>query len=172
VTPFQQSSLTMTRAMAKAKAGGMSYAVIARQFRISRQAVLQRLAVPDLPHKARNGNCESCGARSRHLHCHHLDYIKQTFELLCSSCHRKRHPQTPQRPLFIRLASGSSITQFQRLLLTWRQTRGLSQSEAAPLLGVPVRTLQSWEQGERAPRGLALGALLQLLKPSKRLDKP
>lgn len=44
-------------------------------------------------------------------------------------------------------------------LLAWRRARGLSQSEAAPLLGVPVRTLQSWEQAERAPRGLALEAL-------------
>ena len=53
-------------------------------------------------------------------------------------------------------------------LQNWRKTRGLSQSEAAPLLGVPVRTLQSWEQGEREPRGLALEALQAKLKKGKR----
>lgn len=32
---------------------------------------------------------------------------------------------------------------------------GLSQSEFAHLMGVPVRTLQEWEQGRRTPSGPA-----------------
>jgi putative transcriptional regulator len=36
-----------------------------------------------------------------------------------------------------------------------REATGLSQSKFAELLGVPVRTLQEWEQGRRAPSGAA-----------------
>jgi DNA-binding transcriptional regulator YiaG len=32
-----------------------------------------------------------------------------------------------------------------------RQARGLSQPELAAILGCPLRTLRSWEWGERAP---------------------
>lgn len=50
-------------------------------------------------------------------------------------------------------------------LKRWRRVRGLSQSQAAPLLGVPIKTLQNWEVGRRTPRGLALKHLAQLLTP-------
>jgi putative transcriptional regulator len=36
-----------------------------------------------------------------------------------------------------------------------REKSGLSQSEFAALLGVSVRTLQAWEQGQRHPSGAA-----------------
>lgn len=36
-----------------------------------------------------------------------------------------------------------------------RASLGLSQSEFAALLGISVRTVQSWEQGARVPRGPA-----------------
>ena len=36
-----------------------------------------------------------------------------------------------------------------------RQASGLSQSQFAELLGISVRTLQKWEQGEREPSGAA-----------------
>jgi putative transcriptional regulator len=36
-----------------------------------------------------------------------------------------------------------------------REATGLSQSRFAELLGVPMRTLQEWEQGRRAPSGAA-----------------
>ena len=41
-----------------------------------------------------------------------------------------------------------------------RQKTGLSQSKFASLLGVPVRTLQDWEQGRRVPSGAARTLLL------------
>jgi putative transcriptional regulator len=49
-------------------------------------------------------------------------------------------------------------------LKDWRSKHGLSQSQAATALGVPVRTLQEWEQGRRSPRGLAESALEAKLK--------
>lgn len=36
-----------------------------------------------------------------------------------------------------------------------RNTSGLSQAQFAELLGISVRTLQKWEQGEREPSGAA-----------------
>ena len=41
-----------------------------------------------------------------------------------------------------------------------RRKVGLSQSRFAALLGVPVRTLQDWEQGRRVPSGAARTLLL------------
>ena len=41
-----------------------------------------------------------------------------------------------------------------------RESTGLSQSCFAQLLGVPVRTLQEWEQGRRAPSGAARTLLM------------
>lgn len=49
-------------------------------------------------------------------------------------------------------------------LRAFRRSRALSQSAAAERLGVPLKTLQAWEQGARKPRSLALAQLLQLLK--------
>ena len=41
-----------------------------------------------------------------------------------------------------------------------REKLGLSQSQfAAQVLGISVRTLQSWEMDQRTPRGFALQAL-------------
>ena len=36
-----------------------------------------------------------------------------------------------------------------------RQASGLSQAQFAKVLGISVRTLQKWEQGEREPSGAA-----------------
>lgn len=41
----------------------------------------------------------------------------------------------------------------------WRARKGLSQASAAAVLGVPVRTLQDWEQGHRNAGALAAEAL-------------
>lgn len=50
-----------------------------------------------------------------------------------------------------------------------REKTGLSQSRFAQLLGVPVRTLQDWEQGRRAPSGAARTLLLVAEKNPKAL---
>ncbi len=47
-------------------------------------------------------------------------------------------------------------------LLAARNQAGMSQSEFARATGVPVRTLQEWEQGRKAPSGAAQ-SLLKLI---------
>ena len=47
-----------------------------------------------------------------------------------------------------------------------REQAGLSQSEAARAWGISKQTLQSWEQGRRAPRGLYLQAIERILEKS------
>jgi len=44
-----------------------------------------------------------------------------------------------------------------------REKLNLSQSQAAKAWGISVHTLQSWEQRQRAPRGLALRQLESIL---------
>ena len=44
-------------------------------------------------------------------------------------------------------------------LKRFRARRKLSQTAAARALGVPVRTLQDWEQGRRTPGALTASAL-------------
>lgn len=52
---------------------------------------------------------------------------------------------------------------FPTVLRRWRRKRGLSQSQAARLLGVPVKSLQNWEHGRNEPRSLARAHLDQLI---------
>lgn len=54
-------------------------------------------------------------------------------------------------------------TEVPARLRAWRRARGLSQSQAAPLLGISQRTLENWEQRRSQPRGLTLKHLAQLL---------
>ena len=44
-----------------------------------------------------------------------------------------------------------------------REKTGLSQAKFALMIGIPVKTLQNWEQGRRKPKGPAV-ALLKVLK--------
>lgn len=46
----------------------------------------------------------------------------------------------------------------------YRRKHNLSQSEFAAKLGISVRTLQNWEIGRNAPRGLYKIALMGVLK--------
>lgn len=46
-----------------------------------------------------------------------------------------------------------------------RARLGLSQSQAAKAWGVPLRTLKSWEQDTRSPRGPTLTRLWPILFP-------
>ena len=50
-----------------------------------------------------------------------------------------------------------------------RERTGLSQAKFASLLGVPVRTLQEWEQGRRAPSGAARTLLMVAAKNPRAL---
>jgi transcriptional regulator with XRE-family HTH domain len=45
---------------------------------------------------------------------------------------------------------------FPELIQKLREQAGLSQSELARKAGVPVRSVQNWEQGHRMPRPQAL----------------
>lgn len=54
-------------------------------------------------------------------------------------------------------------TEVPARLRAWRRARGLSQAQAAPLLGISQRTLENWEQRRSQPRGLTLKHLEQLL---------
>jgi DNA-binding transcriptional regulator YiaG len=50
-------------------------------------------------------------------------------------------------------------------LKRWRRAQRLSQSKAAALrLKVSVKTLQNWEQGQRAPAGFALEQLREKIR--------
>ena len=44
-----------------------------------------------------------------------------------------------------------------------REKIGLSQSKAAKVWGIPLRTLKSWENDERTPQGFALKSIVELL---------
>lgn len=52
-------------------------------------------------------------------------------------------------------------------LKAWRKARGLSQGQAAPVLGISRRTLENWEQGDHRPTALALRHLALLLQSDK-----
>lgn len=44
-----------------------------------------------------------------------------------------------------------------------RENTGLSQAKFALIIGIPIKTLQNWEQGRRKPKGPAV-ALLKVFK--------
>ena len=53
--------------------------------------------------------------------------------------------------------------ELRRKLKAAREKLGLSQSQAAKVWGIPVGTLQNWENDKRTPQGLALTAINNLL---------
>jgi transcriptional regulator with XRE-family HTH domain len=55
---------------------------------------------------------------------------------------------------------------FAELIQKLREQAGLSQSELARKAGVPVRSVQNWEQGHRLPRAQALLPLANALAVS------
>ncbi len=61
---------------------------------------------------------------------------------------------------------------FAELIQKLREQAGLSQSELARKAGVPVRSIQNWEQGHRLPRPQALLPLASALgSPVEKLIK-
>ena len=53
-------------------------------------------------------------------------------------------------------------------LKSWRRKLKLSQAQAAAKLGVPIDTLQNWEQGRNEPKGLAREMVIQRLTAATR----
>src|ERR1700751_4129862 len=63
-----------------------------------------------------------------------------------------------------RSASEVRTWAFLRRLRAWRERNNLSQSQAALKLQISKRTLQEWEQGRAAPRGLARTAIEKTIR--------
>ncbi len=57
-----------------------------------------------------------------------------------------------------------SKTEFAKKLKNWRYHEGMSQSQAAALLGVSVRSLQNWEIARTKPSTLAERLMDRLLR--------
>ena len=73
-------------------------------------------------------------------------------------------------------AMSNELSPLIQLLKQWRATNELTQAEAVKVLqeqGLPVTldTLQNWEIGRRAPRGLAAVALSDFLKRHSKITK-
>jgi DNA-binding transcriptional regulator YiaG len=71
----------------------------------------------------------------------------------------------------------NELTPLIQLLKKWRSANDLSQSQAVAAFqagGLPVTldTLQNWEIGRRAPRGLAAVALSDFLERHSKVSKP
>ena len=49
-----------------------------------------------------------------------------------------------------------------------RRATGLSQSKAAKYLGMPIRTLQQWEQGNRTPASYVEKLIIEKLNSYKK----
>ena len=56
-----------------------------------------------------------------------------------------------------------SKREFMDALKVWRSANGLSQSQAAGRLGVPLKTLQNWEIARTKRQGFAETALLKII---------
>lgn len=85
---------------------------------------------------ARDIACSSCGAVG-------------AYDPGCSEC--QVPPEEPLTP-------GAQIQMARRL-------RGLSQAQAARLLGIPRPTLQNWEQDRTTPPSFTLRSVLAALAP-------
>lgn len=49
----------------------------------------------------------------------------------------------------------SEMQTFAELVRAWRERRGITRAEAGRRLRIPYRTLEYWEAGQHAPRGMA-----------------
>jgi hypothetical protein len=73
-------------------------------------------------------------------------------------------------------AMSNELSPLIQLLKKWRTTNDLTQAEAVKMFqeqGLPITldTLQNWEIGRRAPRGLAAVALSDFLKRHSKITK-
>jgi len=56
-----------------------------------------------------------------------------------------------------------SKREFMDALKASRSANGLSQSQAAERLGVPLKTLQNWEIARTKPQGFAYSAIVKII---------
>lgn len=54
--------------------------------------------------------------------------------------------------------NGAGLSFGQRLE-AWRVARGLTRRQASGVLGVPVRTMDTWRRGEHRPQGALLAVM-------------
>lgn len=86
---FTDANSERAKEIRELKAAGLTYREIAIRFGISYQRCQQLLR----PHRMTYphiGACAICGARCS-LNAHHTDYLNNTIEWLCRSCHGAQH---------------------------------------------------------------------------------
>ena len=82
-----------------------------------------------------------------------------------SACLRAALARYPPLAYNIPLAQKPRIKEsLPKELKRWRRAQRFSQSKAALRLKVSVKTLQNWEQGQRAPAGFALEQLREKIR--------
>ena len=63
--------------------------------------------------------------------------------------------------------SGGTGAGFGQRLEAWRVARGLTRRQAGALLGVKVRTMDSWRRGDHQPQGALLGVMERAISGSE-----
>ena len=138
------------------KASGMTYQQVADEIGVSRQRIQQAMKIHGVP---REGICEKCKMFSPVLHCHHLNYLTDDFEILCPTCHRKTHGLDLKTSEFW----NEPKTELGRKIKAWQLKSRLNNFQAARKLEIPLRTYMDWKCGSHSPRGFALKAISNLL---------
>ncbi len=133
---------------------GMTYEVIAVKFGISRQRVQQLLSPPkairDYVVAKAEGKCQCCGiwvGKSGQVH-HYGDEVDtyqdtEKLELLCLSCHRKRHGEMN--------GQGSRLVEPTIDIRAFRKQLGLTQTQFAKMVGTSYAVISDWETGREMP---------------------
>lgn len=155
---------------------GHTFAEIAVVLGVSRQRIQQILSPPrkvrDRVVIAAAGECAACGlfvGSAGHVHHRQAGGLSRenyndypNLVLLCASCHRTAHKETPpisEQPAPIVVISGPELK-------ARREALGLDQAGLAARLGVHMRTISKWERGVHAVPEMAALALQVLEQPS------
>lgn len=131
---------------AKMKAAGATYQQIGEKFGITTQSAAEILKAD--PYKERVGTCSVCGKENTQVCFHHTDYVKNSYEPVCRSCHMKRiHPE------FTKIALDEKLRRYPK------QPRHL-----VGRMGPPPRTLNGKTAKEIAiERGIGIRWAQQLI---------
>ena len=68
--------------------------------------------------------------------------------------------------------SGGTGGGFGQRLEAWRVARGLTRRQAGALLGVKVRTMDSWRRGDHQPQGALLAIIERAMGEPAQEAKP